>query len=102
MSRRRFRLVVDPVACDGAGVCAELLPERIGLDPWGYPIIEPGELPDPVLDHAQRAVNSCPRLALTLVRIRPSTGDTQSTAAAPDRGHGLPGRRVDARRAITR
>ena len=27
MSRARYRLVVDPVACDGAGVCAELFPE---------------------------------------------------------------------------
>jgi ferredoxin len=37
MSRTRFRLVVDPIACDGAGVCAELLPELISLDPWGFP-----------------------------------------------------------------
>lgn len=69
MSRRRYRLVVDPIACDGAGVCAELLPERIRLDPWGFPLVEPGELPAPTLDHARRAVSSCPRLALTLVPI---------------------------------
>ncbi len=75
MSRRRFRLVVDPVACDGAGLCAELLPERIHVDPWGFPIIEPGELPDPLLDLARRAVTSCPRVALTLVRISTPTGE---------------------------
>ena len=35
----RFRLVLDPTACDGHGVCAELLPEGIALDDWGFPII---------------------------------------------------------------
>jgi ferredoxin len=68
MRRPAFALVVDPVRCEGTGVCAELLPERIGVDRWGYPIIEPGAVPDHLLDHAQRAVTSCPRLALTLVR----------------------------------
>ncbi len=71
MRRSRFSLVVDPIRCEGAGVCAELLPERIRVDPWGYPLIEPGELPDHLLDHAQRAVAGCPRLALTLVRTDP-------------------------------
>ncbi|HEX7460205.1 MAG TPA: ferredoxin [Acidimicrobiales bacterium] len=68
MRRPRYRLVVDPIACDGAGVCAELLPEMISLDPWGFPIIAGGEVPPGLLDHAQRAAASCPRLALTLVR----------------------------------
>lgn len=72
MSRSRFQLVVDPVACDGAGVCAELLPELISLDPWGFPLIAPGAVPEGLGDHARRAVVSCPRLALTLVRIETS------------------------------
>ncbi len=63
----RYTLVIDPVACDGHGVCAELLPERVTLDPWGYPIIESGPVPMDLLEHAERAVSSCPRLALTLV-----------------------------------
>jgi ferredoxin len=67
MRGSRWSLVVDPVRCDGTGVCAELLPEFIRLDPGGYPIIEPGAVPDSLLDHARRAVASCPRLALTLV-----------------------------------
>lgn len=69
MSRARYRLVVDPIACDGAGVCAELLPEMITLDPWGFPIIHGGEVPDGLIDLARRATTSCPRLALTLLRI---------------------------------
>ena len=39
MSRR---LTVDPIACTGHGACAELFPERIGLDDWGYPILDDG------------------------------------------------------------
>ena len=65
--RSRFSLVVNPIACDGHGVCAELFPEHITLDPWGFPIVGPVEIPARHLDHAERAVASCPRLALTLV-----------------------------------
>ena len=32
-------LRVNPIACTGRGVCAELLPELITIDPWGYPIV---------------------------------------------------------------
>ena len=78
-TRRRYRLVVDPIACDGAGVCAELVPEWIRLDPWGYPIIGTGDVPGPVVGHAERAVASCPRLALTLVRMHASAAG-RSTA----------------------
>ena len=59
------KLVVDWIACDGHGVCAELLPEVIRLDDWGYPIVE-GEVPKPLLRHARRAVQACPKLALRL------------------------------------
>ena len=34
------RIVIDPVACDAYGYCAELLPEAITLDEWGYPIVD--------------------------------------------------------------
>jgi ferredoxin len=34
------RIRVDPIACTGHGICAELLPDLIRLDDWGYPIIE--------------------------------------------------------------
>jgi ferredoxin len=70
MSRSHYSLVVDPVSCDGSGVCAELMPEWIRLDPWGYPIIQSGEIPAHLVEYAQRAVTACPRLALTLVRTR--------------------------------
>lgn len=60
-------LRLDPVACDGRGLCAELLPERIRLDDWGFPILAAGPIPRELLDHARRAVAACPVLALTLV-----------------------------------
>jgi len=59
-------LVVDPIACVGHGVCAELFPERITLDEWGYPIIDPRPIPEHLLDHARRAASNCPTLALIL------------------------------------
>ena len=66
----RTELVVDRIACDGFGMCAELLPELIELDDWGYPIIAAGGVPDQLLDHARRAVAVCPVLALRLARVR--------------------------------
>jgi len=62
---------VDPIACDGTGICAELFPERVRLDDWGYPIIDPTPFDDGLLPHAQRAVQNCPRLALTLDPAEP-------------------------------
>ena len=66
----RFTLSVDPIACDGRGVCAELFPERIQLDDWGYPIIDPKPIEAYLLSHARRCVSSCPVLALRLEPIR--------------------------------
>jgi len=69
VTRHRYQLVVDPIACDGSGVCAELVPEMITLDPWGYPIIEGADVPSQLVDLTRRATASCPRLALTMVRL---------------------------------
>jgi ferredoxin len=64
-----MNLKVNPIACTGHGVCAELLPELITTDEWGYPIIDPGPVP-PALDRdARRTVAACPALALRLARI---------------------------------
>jgi ferredoxin len=62
----RQRLHVNPLACDARGVCAELFVERVRLDDWGYPIIDPAPIPDGLLPHAERAVKNCPKLALSL------------------------------------
>jgi ferredoxin len=60
------RLRVNPIACEAHGLCAELLPERIGLDDWGYPIVDGRPVPPELLDHARRAADACPTLALLL------------------------------------
>jgi len=70
-SQRRSQrpiLQVNPIACEAHGLCIELLPELISADPWGYPIIAPGPVPDELLPLAHRAVSACPTLALLLTR----------------------------------
>jgi ferredoxin len=66
------RLHVDWTACDGRGLCAELVPELLAEDDWGYPVARGGEaepaVPRHLEDSARRAVDRCPALALRLVR----------------------------------
>ncbi len=60
------QLLIDRIRCDGHGLCAELLPERIGLDDWGYPVIKAGAIPAELNENARRTVEACPVLALRL------------------------------------
>lgn len=66
MKRTGAKLRVNPIMCEAHGLCAELLPELIRLDDWGYPILEQPEVPSELLDLANRAVDACPTLALIL------------------------------------
>jgi len=59
-------LDVNAVACSGHGQCAELLPELISLDEWGYPLLPAADVPDVLIRGARRAVAGCPALALRL------------------------------------
>lgn len=61
---------VDMIACDGHGVCAELVPELIRLDEWGYPVLAKTPVPEHLHKHTKKAVNLCPRLALALEPTR--------------------------------
>lgn len=61
-----MRLRVNPIQCVAHGLCAELLPEAVRLDDWGYPILDDGELPPELVAHARRAADACPTLALLL------------------------------------
>jgi len=73
--RRRpdaIALRVDPIACDGYGHCAELAPELVTLDEWGYPIIAETRFPPhrgSIAHSARLAVRGCPRQALWLERV---------------------------------
>ncbi len=61
-----MKLRVNPILCDGYGHCAELLPELVELDEWGYPIMPREPVARALESAAERAVKMCPRLALSL------------------------------------
>jgi ferredoxin len=60
------RVTVDRIRCDGRGICADLIPELIRLDDWGYPIIDGRPVHSELVEHARRAVANCPVRALRL------------------------------------
>ncbi len=62
----KHRLAVNPIACSGHGLCADMLPELIGTDEWGYPILADHPVPPHLSSLARRAVRLCPTLALRL------------------------------------
>jgi len=70
--KSELHMTIDRIKCDGHGLCAELLPELIRLDDWGYPIFAPGPIPERLAPLAQRAVATCPVLALALRRTQVS------------------------------
>jgi ferredoxin len=61
-------LRVNPIRCSAHGFCAELLPEHVALDDWGYPIVDDRPLLAAELEHARMAVASCPVFAITLAQ----------------------------------
>ncbi len=76
------RVVVNPIACEAHGMCAELLPERIALDDWGYPIVDGRPLPADLIEHARRAAGACPTLAL-LIQAHDTPLRAQAGASQP-------------------
>lgn len=64
----RPRLVVDWTRCQARGLCAELLPEAVALDEWGYPVVD--DLPPDLVRRAAQARDACPAVALRLTRGR--------------------------------
>ena len=65
------RLHVDWTRCDGHGACAELLPELVVTDEWGYPLSRTGEaapeVPAGLTAYAERARRACPVQALRVL-----------------------------------
>jgi len=66
MSKMSQYIRVNPVVCSGHGGCADLLPELITLDEWGYPLLDARPVPASLERYARRAVTDCPALALML------------------------------------
>jgi ferredoxin len=77
-----MHIEIDPIKCEAHGLCAELLPERITLDEWGYPLIDQAPVPPGLEDLARRAVSACPTLALRLRASQNVNVDDQRRRAA--------------------
>lgn len=63
-----MKIRVNPITCEAHGMCAELLPELIRRDEWGYPVIEHAAVPPELEGLARKAANACPTLALLIDR----------------------------------
>ncbi len=68
------QLVVDPLRCDGVGICAHVARRLVDLDAWGYPIVPPHNLHGGDVRVARAAVRACPRHALALVPLPQASG----------------------------
>jgi ferredoxin len=75
-------VVVDPVRCEGHGICALFLPARVDLDRWGYPVVDSTPVTTRAeKQQARRAARACPRRALLVkpVESRPTTAGGHTT-----------------------
>ncbi|MEV4055307.1 ferredoxin [Amycolatopsis sp. NPDC049688] len=61
-----MKVTVDPIGCRAHGLCADLLPELVRLDEWGYPVVARDPVPPELAAEARRAASACPALALRL------------------------------------
>jgi ferredoxin len=68
---QQVEVAVDWLRCDGNGLCADLLPELVRRDDWGYPMVAPGPVPAELRRLAVRARAACPAMAF---RLRPVDG----------------------------
>jgi ferredoxin len=70
VTRPQTKLHVDWTRCDGHGACAELLPELLAVDDFGFPVTRSGArdavVPRQLDEAARHAVRNCPLMALRL------------------------------------
>jgi ferredoxin len=86
-------LHVDMLSCDAYGYCAELLPEIVELDQWGYPIVT-GDVGPDRLEETRDAVVACPKLALRLAPAGGPGGTAPSRFGGSRSGSGYVPRRA--------
>jgi ferredoxin len=85
---------VNPIRCAAHGLCAELLPEHITLDDWGYPVIDAEPLRAAELEHAKMAVAACPVFAIMIEqRNTPVPESAAKPYGSSSPGRSSPGRR---------
>jgi len=68
---RLEQLRVDPVACDGVGICSHLAADLVTVDSWGFPVVSAESLDARTRRQAKAAVAACPRRALFVADVRP-------------------------------
>ena len=78
-----IRIEVDPTACKAHGLCAELLPELIELDDWGFPVIADADVPRRLRPLVRQAVSACPTLALRQRAAAASAAGSRPGAQGP-------------------
>ena len=76
------RLRVNPIACEAHGMCAELLPEWIGLDDWGYPIVAGEPVPPELVEHRHDRGQRQSRHVLAEHHISETAGEVGDRAIA--------------------
>jgi ferredoxin len=59
-------LNIDWSRCDGHGLCHALLPGRIEVDEWGFPVLRDASVSAADEPAVRRTVAACPALALFL------------------------------------
>jgi len=72
-----IRIRVNPIACDAYGYCAELLPELVTLDEWGYPVTNDGLVPAHLVELARQAARDCPRRAFLVKSAERTAGGSR-------------------------
>ena len=76
---RAVRIIINPADCDGFGFCAQIVPEVLSLDEWGFPVVREDEVPESLVRAARQAVHLCPRKALSLLESRNTDSRTRVT-----------------------
>jgi NADH:ubiquinone oxidoreductase subunit F (NADH-binding)/ferredoxin len=77
------RLAIDWTRCRGHGLCAHYVPELMQLDGQGYPMLLDMPVPPWLEQHAWRAVDGCPELALRMVPADPVASPGDGMVAGP-------------------
>ncbi|MFF8956045.1 ferredoxin [Streptomyces sp. NPDC014894] len=80
------RVLVDWTLCQGHGLCADIVPELIRINPDGYPSVADAVVPAHLRGRARRAVRRCPALAMRIERTAgPVPGNDRSELRVPRR-----------------
>jgi len=82
---RSEHLAVDPTACRAHGLCAEMLPDLVRLDEWGYPFLPADPIPRGRRREIRGVIRACPTLALRL-----TVEQTESVDRGPSRPDVMP------------